>query len=91
MLEFLDYMFSKLTHAFCKCHQNIQNDEQIYMELKKMKHEEIERVEVYYEWIQKLVHGLQVPTTNNFLTIVFTVGLQLYLKIVTTRMKLSTL
>jgi hypothetical protein len=23
-----------------------------------MKREELERVEVYYEWIQKLVHGL---------------------------------
>jgi hypothetical protein len=35
-----------------------QNDEQIYMELKNMKQEEIKRVEVYYERIQKLVHGL---------------------------------
>ncbi len=40
-----------------------------------MKLEETERVEVYYEQIQKLVHGLQVPTINNFLTIVFKVGL----------------
>jgi hypothetical protein len=45
------------------------------MELKNMKLEETERVEVYYEQIQKLVHGLQVPTINNFLTIVFKVGL----------------
>jgi hypothetical protein len=36
------------------------------MELNNMKHEEIKKVEVYYEWIQKLAHGLQVPTTNNF-------------------------
>jgi hypothetical protein len=36
-----------------------------------MKQEEIERVEVYYEWIEKLAHGLQVLTTNSFLTIVF--------------------
>jgi hypothetical protein len=28
-----------------------QNDKQIYMELKNMKREEIERVEVYYERI----------------------------------------
>jgi hypothetical protein len=28
-----------------------KNDEQIYMELKNMKHKEITRVEVYYEWI----------------------------------------
>ncbi len=45
------------------------------MELKNMKLEETERVEVYYEQIQNLVHGLQVPTINNFLTIVFKVGL----------------
>ncbi len=35
-----------------------QNDEQIYMELKNMKQKETKRVEVYYKWIQKLVHGL---------------------------------
>jgi hypothetical protein len=45
------------------------------MELKDMNQEEIKRVEVYYEWIQKLFHGLQVPTIDNFLTIVFKVGL----------------
>jgi len=28
------------------------------MELKNMKQEEIERVEVYYEQVQKLAHGL---------------------------------
>jgi hypothetical protein len=48
-------------------------------------------VEVYYEWIQKLAHGLQVPTTNKFLTIVFRVGLQSYLIIMITWMKWSTL
>jgi hypothetical protein len=31
-----------------------------------MKQEKTKRVEVYYEWIQKLAHGLQVPTTYNF-------------------------
>jgi hypothetical protein len=40
-----------------------------------MKHEEIERVEVYYERIQKLICGLQVPTTNNLLITMFRVGL----------------
>ncbi len=56
--KFHDCTFLELTHAFCKCHWKTQNDEQIYMELKNMKHEEIERVEVYYEQIKKLVHGL---------------------------------
>jgi hypothetical protein len=45
------------------------------METKSMKQEETERVEVYYERIQKLVHGLQVPTRDNFLIIVFRAGL----------------
>jgi hypothetical protein len=56
-----------------------------------MKQEEIERVEVCYEQIQKLAHGLQVPTIDSFLTIVFRMGLQSYFKIMTTRMKWSTL
>ncbi len=45
------------------------------MELKNLKQEETKRVEVYYERIQKLTHGLQVPTINYFFTIVFRVGL----------------
>jgi hypothetical protein len=40
-----------------------------------MKHEEIKRVEVYYERIQKLAHGLQIPTIDIFLTIVFRASL----------------
>ncbi len=43
--------------------------------MKNMKQKEIERVEVYYERIQKLVHGLQILTIDSFLTIVFRVGL----------------
>jgi hypothetical protein len=37
-------------------------------------------VEVSYEWIQKLVHGLQVPTIDNFLNIVFRASLQSYFR-----------
>jgi hypothetical protein len=48
-------------------------------------------VEVYYEWIQKLVHGYKVPTIENFLTIMFKASLQSYLNIVIARMKQSTL
>jgi hypothetical protein len=51
-----------------------------------MKQEEIKRVEVYYEWTQKLAHGLQIPTTYNFLTIVFRANLQSYFRIVVARM-----
>jgi hypothetical protein len=42
ILKFPDYIFLELTHAFCKRHQKTHNDEQIYMELKNMKQEEIE-------------------------------------------------
>ncbi len=48
-------------------------------------------MEVYYERIQKLAHGLQVPTIDNFLTTVFKTCLQSYLKIAIARMKRSTL
>jgi hypothetical protein len=61
------------------------------MELKNMEQEETERVEVYYERIQKLVHGLQVLTTDSFLTTVFRVSLQSYLWIETLGMKQPTL
>jgi hypothetical protein len=55
MSKFPNCIFLELTHAFCKRHWKTQNDEQIYMELKDMKHEETQRVEVYYERIHKLV------------------------------------
>jgi hypothetical protein len=40
-----------------------------------MKQGETEKVEVYYERIQKLAHCLQVPTIDHFLTIMFRMGL----------------
>jgi hypothetical protein len=54
-----------------------------------MKQEEIESAEVYYKRIQNLANGLQVPTTYSFIIIMFTTGLQSYLRIVTTGMKWS--
>jgi hypothetical protein len=48
-------------------------------------------VEAYYEWIQKLAHGLQVATTYGFLTTVFRASVQSYLKIVIVGIKWSTL
>ncbi len=56
-----------------------------------MKQGETEQVDLYYEHIQKLVHGLQIPTTNIFLTTMFLAGLQSYLRFATTKMKCSTL
>jgi hypothetical protein len=91
MSKFPNFTFSELTQAFYKRHRKTQNDEQIYMELKNMKQKETKRVDVYYERIQKLAHGSQIPSTDNFLTIVFKVSLQLYFIIATTWMKQSTL
>jgi len=48
-------------------------------------------VEIYYERIQKLVHGLQVLTIDNFLIIVFKTGVESYLIIAFAGMKRSTL
>ncbi len=71
MLEFLDYNFFELMQVFNKHHHKMQNDKHIYMELKSIKQGETKWVKVYYECIQKLVHGLQNPTTNKFLIVVF--------------------
>jgi hypothetical protein len=75
MLDFPNCILSDLTQVFCKRHQEIQNDEQIYMEFKNIKQKEIEWVEVYSKCIQKLAHGLQTLNTNNFLTTMFWVKL----------------
>ncbi len=48
-------------------------------------------MEVYNEWIPKLVHGLQIPTTNNFLITMCRAGLQAYFRITIIGMKQSTL
>jgi len=48
-------------------------------------------VEVNYERIQKLAHGLQLSTIDIFLTTMFKMGLQSYFKIATIGMKRSTL
>jgi hypothetical protein len=61
------------------------------MELKNMKQEEIERVEVYYEQIQKLAHSLQVLTIDNFLITMFRASLQTYLRIATSKDEVVTL
>jgi hypothetical protein len=52
-----------------------------------MKQKETKRVEVYYERIQKLAHGLQLSTIDSFLIIVFRVSLQSYLRIATSLTK----
>ncbi len=56
-----------------------------------MNQEETKKVKAYYEWIQKLVHGLQVPTIDSFVTIMFRTSIQSYLIIVIVGMKWSRL
>ncbi len=52
-----------------------------------MKHENNERVEVYYERLFKLVNSFQHKIINSFLIIVFKFGLQPYLCVATIGMK----
>jgi hypothetical protein len=61
------------------------------MQLKNLKQKKIEQMEVYYDWLSKLVNNLQRPTTNNFLTIILKFGLQFYLLIAIVGMKIRTL
>jgi porphobilinogen deaminase len=61
------------------------------MELKNMKQKETERVEVYYEKIQKMAHCLQIPTTDSFLTTMFKASLLSYFIIANAGMKRLTL
>ncbi len=79
--------FAKLQLAFCKRYKEVQNDEQAYLQLKNMKQEKNERVEVYYERLLKLFNNLQQKTTNSFLTIVFKSRLQPYLRVAIAGMK----
>ncbi len=84
-------IFAKLQLAFCKWFRPVQNDEQVYLQLKDLKQEKNERMGVYYERLLKLANSLQHKTTNSFLTIVFNPKLQPYLCVITTCMKRETL
>jgi hypothetical protein len=77
--------------VFCKRYKKIQNDEQVYLQLKNMKQEKNERAEVYYERLLKLANSLKHKTTNSFLIIVFRSRLQPYLRVTTINMKKETL
>jgi hypothetical protein len=48
-------------------------------------------MEVYYDWLSKLVNNLQTPTKYNFLTIIFRFGLLFYLFIAIVGMKIKAL
>jgi len=57
------------------------------MQLKNMKHEKNEIMEVYYERLLKLANNLQHKTTYSSLTIVLRFGLQPYMHVTTVAMK----
>ncbi len=52
------YRFANLEHVFCKHYMIVHNDEQMYLQLKNLKHETTKKVEVYYEKSLKLVNSL---------------------------------
>jgi hypothetical protein len=75
MGDYPDYTFTKLQLVFCKRYIKVQNDEQVYLQLKNMKQQNSERMEDYYERLLKLANGLKHKITDNFLTIIFSFGL----------------
>jgi hypothetical protein len=71
MGDYPNYTFAKL-QLFCyKWFIIFQNDEQLYLQLKNMKEEKNERVEVYYDRLLKLANSLQHRTIDNFLITIF--------------------
>ncbi len=64
-------------------YRKVQNDEHVQLQLKNMKQEKNERVEVYYEKLLKLANSLQHMIIDNFLTIIFKSGLQPYMCVTT--------
>jgi hypothetical protein len=91
MGDYPNYTFAKL-QLFCyKWFIIFQNDEQLYLQLKNMKEEKNERVEVYYDRLLKLANSLQHRTIDNFLIIIFRYRLQPYLHVAIVGMKRETL
>jgi hypothetical protein len=64
MEAYLDFTFVELQLVFCKNFIIVPNDEHVYLQLKNMKQEKKERVEVYYERLLKLDNSLQHRTTK---------------------------
>ncbi len=64
-----NHRFVDLKQAFCRYYMIMQNDEQVYLQLKNLKLESTERIKVYYAIILKLVNSLQIFTIHDFLAI----------------------
>ncbi len=91
MGEYLGCIFAELQLAFCKKLQKSSNNEQVYLQLKNMKQEKNERMEVYHERLLKLANSLQHKTINSFSTIVLRSELQPYMSVTIIDMKKKTL
>jgi hypothetical protein len=51
-------IFEELEQTFCKQFITIKNDEEVYMQLQNIQQQTIERIEVYYEHLLKLINSL---------------------------------
>ncbi len=49
----------------------MQNDEDVYMQLKNLQQVMNEQIEAYYEWLLKLTNSFQTKISNNFFIDVF--------------------
>jgi hypothetical protein len=78
-----------LEQAFCKWFKIVNNNEEVYMQLRNIQQQIV--VEVYYECLLKLANCLQVRATNVFLTTIFKVGLLPYLILTTASTKINIL
>ncbi len=53
-----NYTFKELEQAFCKRFKTMKNDDEVYMQLRNIQQQTIERVEVYYKCLLKLTSCL---------------------------------
>ncbi len=87
--DHLNCNFEELEQTFCKWFKIVNNNEEVYMQLRNIQQQIV--VEVYYECLLKLANCLQVRATNVFLTTIFKVGLLPYLILTTASTKINIL
>jgi hypothetical protein len=90
MGDYLNYTFAELQLVFCKRYRKVQNDEQVYLQLKNMKQAKNERVEVYYERLLKLANRLQHKIIDSFKLLFSNMDYN-HIRVATTCMKRETL
>jgi hypothetical protein len=57
LVDHSNYIFINLEHSFCKWFKFVKNNEHVYIKMLKQDH--MERIEVYFEPLMKLVNNLQ--------------------------------